>query len=219
MARSFAGGTDRIAFQPPSNLGLAGCAIGFRFRTTQATNAVQLASKWSATSRLGWAFILTSAGRIEYLAYDNTTQQILLITGATGLNDGNWHSVVANISTVAAGTTSIYVDGSLYQSGNNAGNHGNNSNPVTLGDSYDAFWASYIGSIADVGYWFSASLTTDEIASYAKGFSPALIRPDALEVYAPMVRDYQCKVGTPIAASGFSGTTVSDHPRVMGSLT
>lgn len=218
MARSFAGGTNRIAFQPPSNLGLAGAALAFRFRTTQATNAVQLAAKWSSSSRLGFGFILTSAGKIEFTAYDNTTQQINLTSGATGLNDGNWHSVTANIPTTLGGTVSVYIDGALYVSGNNAGNHGNNSGPVTFGDSYDAFWASYIGSIADVGYWYGTALTADEIAAYSKGFSAVCIRMEALEIYAPMVRDHQCRVGAPIASSGFSGTTVVDQPRVIGSL-
>jgi hypothetical protein len=220
MARNFAGGTDRIAFQPANNHSGGTAAIAFRFRSTDTTANVQLCARASATSRSGWMIILNNntTGKILIDVWSSSSEVAFVRSAASTYNDGAWHSVVANISGDGGGTISLWVDGNLTTT-TLSGGIGTSGSPLTFGDSFDTFWASFNGDIADVGYWIATELTADEVASYTAGMSARLIRPNALEtVYAPMVRDYQCKYGTPIAASGFSGTTVSAHPRVIGSL-
>lgn len=220
MARNFAGGTDRIAYQPVEVHGLQNAAVAFRFRSTSATANIQLCARWTATSRTGWGIILNNnvAGKVLIDVWSNSTEVGFVRSAASTYNDGAWHTCIAQISGTGGGTVSLTVDGNT-TSTTISGNIGNNSSPLTFGDSYDTFWPSFPGDIADVGYWFNVTLSAEDIAAYNAGFSAGMIRRDATEhIYAPMVRDYQCKMGTPIAASGFSGTTVSDHPRVIGSL-
>jgi hypothetical protein len=217
MARSFAGGTDRIAWTGLPDLStIDASAVAFRFRTSQSGTSVQIAARWSSVSRAGWG-ILLNTNKLQYVVYDGTTLRVNF-TGATTINDGNWHNAVALLDGRSGQTNYLYVDGNLEGSGASAFNWGNSGNPLTFGDSYDAFWGSYNGEIADVGYWRGAQPNADEIAAYNKGYSARFIRPQFMALYAPLVRDHQDRKGLAIASSGFSGTTVSDHPRVIGSM-
>lgn len=219
MARNIAGGTNRIAWNTVEVQGAPSgvCSFALRFRTTQNTLGVQLAARWSATSRSGWGLLL-DPDKVRLLVY-SASASVLNIIGTTVVNDGNWHTLVATIPAPTGATARLYIDGAQDASGNLSNNMGNNNSPVTLGDSYDAFWPTYNGDVADMGYWFGETLTADEAAAYNKGVSAARFRQNALEVlYAPLVRDHQEKYGAAIATSGFSGTTVVDHPRVIGSL-
>lgn len=67
------------------------------------------------------------------------------------------------------------------------------------------------GDIAEVGVW-DIDLTAAEVASLAKGVSPALVRPQSLVTYLPLIRD----VIDVRAANGFTdvNTTAANHPRV-----
>ena len=68
------------------------------------------------------------------------------------------------------------------------------------------------GRIAEVGVW-TAALTADEILSLNAGVSPALVRPQSLVFYAPLVRDLQDVRGG-LAITNNNGATVVDHPRI-----
>lgn len=219
MARNFNGGTDRIAYSGGFSAVPSGEKASFhmRFRTTQATTNVQLAAKWGSSSRGGFGLLLNNtANKLSLIGYSPTTQRVLVAT-ATSVNDGNWHTVTALMDTNSGGNNSIYLDGNLDAQQNASGGWQIDQNAfLQLGDSFDTFWPSYVGDVAEVAFWYNVTLTAAEIASLAKGFSARLIRPTALECYAPMVRDHQSRLENTIAASGFSGTTVVDHPRVIG---
>ena len=74
--------------------------------------------------------------------------------------------------------------------------------------------AAYMnGLIAEAAIW-NVGLNDDEIAALADGFRPSLIRPDALVLYAPLVReaaDYRGGVSLTV-----SGALVADHTRRIG---
>lgn len=68
------------------------------------------------------------------------------------------------------------------------------------------------GQIAEVGVW-AAALTSNEIASLARGVSPAMVRPQSLVFYAPLIRNLVDVRGA-VTLTNTNGATVSDHPRV-----
>lgn len=67
------------------------------------------------------------------------------------------------------------------------------------------------GDIAELGVW-KTPLSTDDIVQLALGVSPLMIRADSLMAYWPLIRNIYDSVGGSITATG---TTVSDHPRVI----
>lgn len=70
------------------------------------------------------------------------------------------------------------------------------------------------GRIAEAAFW-SVALTAAEIASLAKGFSPALVRPQSLVEYWPLVGRLSPETGPKGAASlTVTGATAGAHVRV-----
>lgn len=218
MARNFNGGTDRIAFDGLPAQGSGLYAFAFRFKTTQVTVNAMLAARWGPTSRNGWGLILNNTLNKILLQNYNSTGTVLSIAGTTTVNDGVWHDAILNSNAANAGTSQVHIDGALDISGSNSAALGGSGAFLQFGDNFDPFWPTYVGDIADTGAWSGINLNADEIAAYHKGFSACQIRPQNLDYYAPFGRDYQDRMGNPIGTSGFSGTTVVDHPRVVGSL-
>lgn len=220
MARNINGGTDRIAFDSLTAQGTTSvCALAFRFKTTQVTVNAILAARWNSSSRNGWGMILNNTLNKVLLQTYGGASVVASGTSTATVNDGNWHDLVLNHTNASGGTSKVYIDGVLdITTGANSSAVGPNANFLQFGDSYDTFWPSYVGDIADVGFWHGINLTADEVAAYRRGFSARLIQPSIQELYAPMVNDHQDKMGLPIGSAGFSGTTVSAHPRVIGSM-
>lgn len=217
MARNFAGGTDRIAYYSTLLDSISGSAVSVaaRFKTSSATANAQVLAHWNSGSRRGWGLILNNpAGKILLNAYDNA--EAFGIRSTTSVNDGNWHSIVCTMSKSSGQPNIMYIDG-VQESTANSGIGWSNlsTNPFTCGDSYDGFWGSYNGELADIGYW-DGILTPGEAAACGKGFSPPRVRQAGLKLYVPMVRDNLCRAGNGVSA--ISGTTVTDHPRVIGSM-
>jgi hypothetical protein len=71
----------------------------------------------------------------------------------------------------------------------------------------------YDGAIAEAAIW-STTLTTAEIQSLAKGFTPDQVRPQSLVFYAPLIRDIQDLRGG-LAITTVNGPTIAVHPRVI----
>lgn len=217
MARNINGGTDRIAFTGNFASSTVESA-GLRFRTTQATANVQLMARYSSLSRSGWGLILNNpgSGLLTLVGYTAAAQRLSAV-GSDVVNDGNWHTAVIVVNGTSGASNGLYVDGALDVSANSSGTWDTVAgNFAQLGDSYDSFWASYIGDVADFAVWQGVQLTADEAAAYHKGTSPKLIRPSSLRLHAPLIRDHQDTRSNTIAGSGFSGTTVAVHPRVYG---
>lgn len=88
-------------------------------------------------------------------------------------------------------------------------------NSIVIGARYNTTLGAYFGgAIAEVGIW-NAALTADEIASLANGFNPKLIRPSARRFYAPLVRNIQDLSGGVTLSELGTGTSQSDHPRII----
>lgn len=215
MARNVNGGTDRLTYrQVLTAPGLQ--ALALRFKTTQTTTNAELIGYHNSSTRNGFGIILNNtAGKVTVVAYDATTQR-LNMTGTTTVNDGNWHSLVLSANAVNGGTNTLYIDGVQDATANSSAQWGAAANSdLTLGDSLDTFWPSPVADAADFAFWNGAILTVEEAAAYHKGFSARHFKLDNLETYAPLVRSANCLMGK---TTTVTGTTVVDHPRVIGSM-
>jgi hypothetical protein len=213
--RNINGGTDHIYYDipaTPSNTGTLACW----FRTTQATANAALLCYWSNGSRNGPGLLLNnSANKITAQGYPNTGTPRVNIASTTSINDGNPHHVAFSYNRFNAGANALYIDGVSEATANSSAAWAVVTNYlVQLGDPQDAFWASYVGDIWDVAHW-RTQLTVEEVASLARGYSPARVRPSELNCYAPLVRDTHCLVDL-ATHNNTTGTTVADHNRVVG---
>jgi hypothetical protein len=131
-------------------------------------------------------------------------------TSSTSLTAGQWHSVVGDV--ISATNRSVWID-----------NGGVGSNIVSVSPS--TLVKTSIGSndsggtldgnvgheLADVALW-SGTLSSEERTALAAGVSPALIRPDILELYVPLIRGGMDQRGGVFTVNN---ATVADHPRVF----
>lgn len=220
MARSFAGGTDTIRFIDDASdhysvPGITGCTIAVRIKTTSAVANVQVVGHWTAASRQGFALLMSSAGKIGQSCY-NVTSNVGGLASTTSVNNGAWHTVFAVMRFANGALNEVFIDGVSEGTFNASALWGvAASNTFVMGDSLDAFWGSYTGELADVTYW-SEPLTAGDAAAYHSGISGCRIQPTKLLLYTPLVRDTLCRRGS--VQTSISGTTVSDHPRVIGSM-
>ena len=127
------------------------------------------------------------------------------VRSTTGCTSGQWHHACGVFTSSTSRT--VYLDG---------GSSATDTNIVTpsvdrteVGAWYSSLW--FNGDIAEVGIW-NIDLTAAEVASLAKGVSPALIRPQNHVAYLPLIRDTHEIVN----ATGFTdvNTTAANHPRV-----
>ena len=108
----------------------------------------------------------------------------------------------------------------VYFNGGNTGTESTSNTPTGLNDTEIGayrFGASapttfFDGYMAEVAMW-NAALDAGEVAALAKGFSPALIRPQSLVYYIPGVSDILDRKGTTWTNNNSVGFTT--HPRVI----
>lgn len=157
-------------------------------------------------------FVLEAAGTIGGDPLRCTTRLAVEANAltTTGFSANTWHHACGVWS--AADARAAYIDG---------GSKGTNAVAITptnlditvLGararNPYDSF---FDGLIAEAGIW-NIALTDAEVAILAAGYSPLLVRPQNLVLYAPLIRDIQDTVGGLTLAN--TGTTVGDHCRVI----
>lgn len=120
-------------------------------------------------------------------------------TSTTGCTVNTWHH--------AAGVGRTATDFSAYIDGGSRGNSTTNFTPTGL-DTFSVGVAKLnnnfnfmSGRICEVGLW-NIALTDDQVLALSKGVSPLRIRPDALQIYAPIYG-----VGSPEPNYGLANTT------------
>lgn len=124
-----------------------------------------------------------------------------------------------NVWTHSAGVFTSATSRTVYKNG------GNSATDTTNIGSQNAFASVLVGArdngsiglyfsgdIAEVGIW-NVALTAAEIASLARGYTPAQIRPQSLVFYAPLCRDLVDVRGGRTLTNN-NAATVSPHPRV-----
>lgn len=154
----------------------------------------------------------------------NTSPDRLLFQATDGV--GTASSVAAVSYTVGAwqmatGVATSLTSRTVYLNGGNSVTNTTSKDITTptkwyIGGSYSGGVEnpSFDGEIAEVGIW-NVALTAAEVASMFAGHPPSSIRPNALRVYVPLIRNIQdvCAATTSITTQG---TAPTPHVRRYG---
>ena len=126
-----------------------------------------------------------------------------------GFSANTWHHACGVQSSTTSRT--VYLD-----AGSSATNTSSVTaaglNQLTIGGFKSAAGNFFSGLIAEVGIW-NVSLTQQEIASLAAGYTCDKVRPQGLVFYAPLVRNLQDVKGG-LTITNNNSATVANHPRV-----
>jgi len=159
---------------------------------------------------------INNAGNIKFQVDYDTTD--LIRESDAVFSHGTWtHLVITWDGSSTAANVHIYKDG-LEVSGYNTTTDGAGS---LVSDSGQSFYIgnrpgnttrSFNGDLAEVAIWNSA-LTTVQILSLAKGFSPLFVQPQNLIAYWNLIRGLNDRMGASNGAA--TGTTVVAHTRMI----
>lgn len=189
-------------------------SIAFILNTTDATAAASDATWWNnrwildkdlpGTLNAGWGVVYGS-GKVKFFVRDD------ILTQNTACNDGVDHSIVCTRK-ASDGVCKIYLDGSEDTGGGVAKTTSaiNNTDDLIIGggDLATGVTATY----SELAVW-NAVLSDAEASSLSRRFSPALIRPSLLRLYAPLIRGLEDRCGVALTETG--STSVAAHPRVI----
>lgn len=118
---------------------------------------------------------------------------------------------VYRVMVTRSGTAlSLYMNGALVASSTSSASVSNPTKNVTIGVRPGTSYF-FNGEISEVAMW-SAALSADEVMTYMKYYTAAVIRPQALVFYAPLVRDLiELRRGLALTNNG---TVVVPHQRI-----
>ena len=206
MARNFNGTSARI-HASSAVVTTTPYTMGCWFRTTNMTQLGALLSLTSVSVSTQYSTLFfrgdVASDPIDILIEAGGAQNVTRST--TGCTSGKWHHACGVFS--AANSRTVYLDGG--SSATNTTSLSPTINQTEIGAWRSGFW--FAGDIAEVGVW-NVALTAAEVASLAKGVSPALVRPQSLVTCLPLIRD----VIDVRAAAGFTdvNTTAANHTRI-----
>lgn len=115
----------------------------------------------------------------------------LATTSTTPAGTGAWTAI--GVSRIAEGNWAIYHNGTsqAYSAGGNKKTEGTGHNYVTYGGrSTTSSNEPLLGKIAQLAIWDTA-LTAGEHKALASGADPRTVRPQSLQLYAPLIKDGQ----------------------------
>jgi len=157
-----------------------------------------------------------ASDRIKYTPRAGSSELFLVTT--TQFNVGAWNHVLA--VSAAANDHRVYVNGGG-KGTSSATRAPANADRVALGRMMDSTPSeAFDGGIAEAAIW-NAALTDDEAVRLAAGWSPKLVRPDALVFYAPILGRRSPEIdlvgGRMLTLGGGTGTPSysADHPRMI----
>lgn len=167
----------------------------------------------TGTNQRSYALYINASGQLlTSFAQSGTSAFVRTDTGSTVLGT-NWRHVAGTF--VPSTSVTLYVDGVAESATNNGvavpSAMFSGTAPLWIGA---AATTSFVwdGLIAEAAI-YSAALSTAQIASLAKGFTPPQVSSQNLVFYAPLVRDLiDIKGGLTITNNNTA--TVANHPRV-----
>ena len=189
-------------------------SISFWMRAgAQSTDKFVVCKMQSSGNYTGYGIVMLSTHKIVAFAHSSPSLNIYM-SGGTNVNTNQWLHVLATKNN-ASSTTSfqIYINGaaeslSLIVGNTHTSSTLSNAN-FSIGSRNNAE-LFFNGNLAEVAVW-GAELSSADAASLAKGMTPEKVRPQSLELYAPLVRNVFDQTGFTLTNSG---ATVSDHPRI-----
>lgn len=168
----------------------------------------------------GYRVIVGFNAALCYLAGSANDIQVLLYpnSGAGQANSGAQRITTADIWYHCAWVADSATARRVYLNAVAGSDNTNSADPAlsapAIGQNTDGY-GPFSGRIAEVGIW-SAALTSAEITSLSKGFSPLLVRPGSLESYVRGIDSATHLVDTQGAPWTDTGTpTFTPHPRII----
>lgn len=212
MARDFSGTTEYLltTSTPVTALPLS---ISCWFEPDEATanDAIISIAKAASTNDYVRLWIHgTLAGRP--LTFQSQTggsfgtecQSSTVITNGTLYHGGAMYTSSSSYSVIVNGSVEATVNPSIAAP--------TNLDRIGIGvQASSALSLQFDGRVSEVGIW-NVALSTEDWAALGDGFSPRLVRPDALVFCAPLVRDVIAVKGPLLTATG---TSVFAHPRIL----
>jgi hypothetical protein len=212
--RDFDGVGDRVDFGSPATLDdIVPMSISCIMRSDPTDTSLYAIVNKAATEE-GWRFSIYGTNELGFFHYFSgadgyweataTTATALLQVGVT--YDG---SSASNDAKLYADGVSLTVSKPL---GSPTGTRQSDAaQSLIVGGGVDV---DFDGVIAEVGVW-NAILTADEMASLGKRFSPLLVRPQDLVLYAPLLGNNSPEPDLINGAAGtVTGTTKVSHTRI-----
>ena len=210
MAYNFNGTNQTLSFNPTITPAITGYPLTMAcwFRTTNLTTDQLL-------------IMLSNASGSHYftLAFNGPTAGDPISVAAsagTPASVGSTTGVLANTWYHACGVFASATSRTVYLNGGSSATSTTSVAPtgITNGN-FGSFLSAFVflpGQMANVGIW-NAALTQDEVISLVRGVACSKIRPQSLNLYAPLIRNLQdTKNGRSI--TNVNGATVADHPRI-----
>lgn len=188
MARAFASASSQkvqLDLAPVSDVPMT-IACWARTASTATNQVIAAVGRRSTSSAARYQLYFRSTGHIAAFCQNSGGTSTSTIEDSAGSTyaANTWYHCCA----VFGSTTSraIYRDGGNSSTSTSSVTVGT-VDTTTIGARYDgSVFGLYLnGQVAEFAVW-SAALTTEEIASLAKGVSPLSIRPDSLATYTPL---------------------------------
>lgn len=180
----------------------------------------------SGGSGFGRMFDKDNGGGARNILYNDAGTVSYVFVSTWGGSDGSWsiirpsnrvwHGIGVSYDNGAASNDPVfYVDGvstSLNTDVNPTGSPLTSADAYTIGNRQSDSGRHWDGMLCEAAIW-DAILTAAEFQALGVGVSPALVRPQSLVLYEPMLRDNidLRQGGTPT----ITGTVVQPHPRVI----
>lgn len=167
----------------------------------------------TGSNHRSYNIFVTNTGLPSFvISSDGTFQSGNLITGTNSIGT-NWVNICATFNPSTRQELFVNAASEAVKTSSVAASIFSGSAPMWIGaQSQITSTNTWDGLIAEVGIW-SAALTTDEVASLAKGMTCNKVRPQNLVFYAPLVRDIIDQRGG-LAITNNNGATVANHPPV-----
>lgn len=209
MGRNFNGSSDYIEAALGFDYPLT---IAFWFKPADLVNSYAMMSCSNDTGADDDRIQINATGaagdRVALLAAINGGSSATATTAASFTT--SWHHACGVC--VSATERSVFLDGTS-KATNTTSRVMTGLNRLVVGASRSGGSLSgfFSGALAEFATW-NAAFPDGDVATLAKGFSPARVRPQNLVFYAPLLRDIQdVRGGRTLTVSG---TTVADHPRI-----
>jgi hypothetical protein len=144
----------------------------FWVKSTQTNGFVGLVGKSDASGSVNGITMQMDSGhaRVEV----KSSNQTLLLTGSTTLNDGQWHNMA--LSFQSGGTAILYVDGHVETSGTAPTFSFGTNDPLRFGVMTDGFWTPFNGQLDGVQI-FKQVLSPADVQAVANALPVGTIAP------------------------------------------
>lgn len=207
MAHDFTGSTN-YAQKTPLVTGLP-VSMFCHFNSDSMAATKPMVGFWTGAGSFDFFYMYTKSDtKFEVTIRGSTAPDTQAATSSNTLSTGTWYRALAVVTSTAQ---TVYVDGTKTAGGGTVTVPPAALDTLTIGR--DNFSRYFDGRIAEVAIW-SVALSDADYAILNAGFSPLMVRPDALVHYAPLIRGFKDNfTATSFAETGTS--TVVSHPRVI----